>query len=128
MRILLLSLFTLLTMQGSIGLNTQAPVDATGTVSMVRKNVDSADPKTVGIMLVVSSMTWKAFEAQDHYFPPSKSGPYKVISPNLVILRNTDDSQRVGQLNPIIPGQAKPGDTLSATLDVSGFSLSCTVN
>ncbi len=101
-----------------------------GTVSMLCNGATDNDPKTVSITLVVNSMKWNAVEDQPHYFPKTHNGVYRVTSPNDVFLFNSAGftGPRIGELRPIVPGQAKKGDIVNGTIDDSGSTLSCKVN
>jgi hypothetical protein len=98
--------------------------DGTGTLSIVGKNVDQQDPKTLGLTLVLADHTWVESEAgnTNHYFT-TKRGVYVQLAPNLVILRNSDSSVRVGQLNPLTPANAKKGDKGNGQADETGTAF-----
>jgi len=98
--------------------------DSTGTVSMVGKNVDTSDSYTVGITLVIADKTWSKAEPGDrsHFFT-TKRGIYVEIAPNVVVLRNADNTKRVGELDAIIPSQAKKGDKGQGKSDESGIAF-----
>ena len=98
--------------------------DDTGTVSIVGKNVDTTDPDTVGITLVLGTKKWTESEPGDrHHFFTTKGGIYIQVAPNLVILRDKDNTKRVGQLNPIEPDKAKKGDKGTGKSDESGIAF-----
>ena len=99
--------------------------DNTGTVSIVGKNIDTSDAKTVGITLILASNKWtKAEPGNDNHFFTTKNGVYVQVAPNLVILRDQNNKTRIGQLNPLTPAGAKKGDRGTGKSDEAGIAFS----
>jgi hypothetical protein len=102
-----------------------AGADTTNTVSLVGRNVDTSDPNTVGITLSIATGTWSESEPGNrHHFFKTDKGKYFVVAPNLVILRDQNNTVRVGQLNPIQPQTAKKGDVGTGKSDETGVAFS----
>ena len=98
--------------------------DNTGTVSIVGKNIDTSDTKTVGITLILTGNKWtKAEPGNDNHFFTTRSGLYVQVAPNLVILRDGNNRTRVGQLNPLNPASAKKGDHGTGKSDEAGIAF-----
>jgi hypothetical protein len=102
----------------AVSLTTSAMPDDTGTVSLVGTNDDSTDTKTCGLMLVLADHKWQEFEPgnDNHYFT-TKKGIWVQIAPNVIILRNQDNSKRVGEIDQLNSATAKKGDKGPAKSD-----------
>ena len=81
----------------------------TETLSLVGTSVDEqGKTHSVGIQLVLADTTWEKFETSNYFFK-TKSGVYS-RAVNVVTLFQKDGATRVGQLHPLVPETAKPGD------------------
>jgi hypothetical protein len=92
------------------------------TVSLVGKNVQTSDTKAVGILLVLNGQKWSKLESSNHYFN-TKSGVYKMIAINVVILRDPTNTTRIGELDNLTPSAAKKGDTGTGGSDETGIAF-----
>jgi hypothetical protein len=97
--------------------------DATGTVSIVGKNIDTTDGKACGLTLIIAGTTWTEAEAgNDVHFFKTKKGSYVRIS-NVVSLLDSNKKE-VGRLNNIVPESAKQGDKGNGYAEETGISFS----
>ncbi|WP_299822174.1 hypothetical protein [uncultured Jannaschia sp.] len=90
---------------------------------IVTQQQDAGNPLVVGLQLLTDKKTWSRSSGQDDdkVFKP-KQGPYRTIG-DITELLQTDSSQRVGQLKPLILDTVADGATGQGVSDTSGSAI-----
>jgi hypothetical protein len=95
----------------------------TETVSILGRNLDTSDRKTVGITLNLNDQSWQKSELRDHYFRTPR-GKYKVApSTNIVTMHPPAGTTVVGQLLDLVPETVRPGDKGQGQAVETGISF-----